>query len=160
MSFVFSNSMVCGSGGITPGPGGGATAADISVNTAGLGIITSNNAQGAFEQLDAAQVAANNNIDALKDAQEKLAAAITSLQTAGSILQTTEALSENIGGTAIVALDKLTAPKIADRTFPKEPGAIVYGPDGIIGVITAVTEADATIITISSMNALLVKEWE
>lgn len=110
-------------------PGGGGSASSVSVDSTGFNIITSDNVQGALNELDSAT----------KD-----------LQDASSVLTTSEEISVEIGGSTVVLLDELLAMDIDGRPSYKQPGAIVYAENGAVGIIDTVdaTNQTATIKTV------------
>lgn len=77
----------------------------------------------------------------------EIQAAIADLQDSVSLLKTDETLSDVFAGTATVALDKLFAVDIDGRPSYKKPGATVYGPNGSQGIISAIDNENATVIT-------------
>lgn len=160
MGFIFSNSMIVDGSGGGGGGGGGGLASAITVDTTGMKVITGNNAQTAFEQLDASLAAAQTDIDALETKQAEMETSIKALQIAGAILQTTTDISTTIGATTTVALSALTAMTVGGRTSEKSVGALVYAPDGIIGVVSAIENDNATVMTISAFEAVVLKEFE
>lgn len=111
----------------------GTTAAEVSVNKTGLEIITSNTAQGAFQQLDSA---------------------VKELQDSVSVLTTSVELSTNIGGKTTVALSDLTAMDIDGRPSYKESGATVYGGNDVVGIIDTVDSTNAVITTVSAFASV------
>lgn len=111
------------------GSGGASSAADLSVDPSGMSVITSDNAQSAFQELDSATKA---------------------LQDSVSVLTTSAELSTEIGGTTTVALSELTAMDIDGRPSYKQAGATVYAENGVVGIIDTVDSTNAVITTVST----------
>ena len=111
------------------GSGGASSAADLSVDPSGMSVITSDNAQSAFQELDSATKA---------------------LQDSVSVLTTSAELSTEIGGTTTVALSELTAMDIDGRPSYKQAGATVYSENGVVGIIDTVDSTNAVITTVST----------
>lgn len=109
------------------GSGGASSAADLSVDPSGMSVITSDNAQSAFQELDSATKA---------------------LQDSVSVLTTSAELSTEIGGTTTVALSELTAMDIDGRPSYKQAGATVYAENGVVGIVDTVDSTNAVITTV------------
>lgn len=109
------------------GSGGASSAADLSVDPSDMSVITSDNAQSAFQELDSATKA---------------------LQDSVSVLTTSAELSTEIGGTTTVALSELTAMDIDGRPSYKQAGATVYAENGVVGIVDTVDSTNAVITTV------------
>ena len=112
----------------TGGGGGGVSnAADLVVSPAGMEIITSTNAQGAFQELDEATKV---------------------LQDQASVLTTSVDLGADIGATTTVPLSSLVAMNIDGRPSYKQAGATVYAENGVVGIIDSVDSTNAVVMTV------------
>ena len=132
-----------GSGGSSTG-GGATKASEISVNTSGMKVIKSTNAQGALGHLDAE----------LSQASE----------TAGIALQavakytTTKDLSATVGDVVELKKNDLTSVSLLGVNVEPSVGAIVFGNEGVIGIIAATSNGNITVQTVSCFNAMSVTE--
>lgn len=115
---------VVGNGG-GGGGGGASTAADLSVNPAGMTVVKSTNAQGAFEELDEAAAQAIN---------------------ADSVLTTSVKLAPVMGQTVELLFDEMTG--VPGRPDNKAVGAVVCGAEGYVGIISEVKDASVMVTTV------------
>lgn len=105
-------------------------AKDISLDNTGMVSVTSDNVQGGIQDLD-------NGLKTLAVGQETLSGW-------GSVLTTTVDLGK-AGDRTTVVLDELKAmPNLDGRPSYRLPGATVYGPNGVQGIIDKIDEAQGT----------------